>query len=510
MIRVLGIWSLILALSLSRAAAADLDFQALQALIDRGQIDSIEGLLAALPSDYRSHYVLMYSSRSLQEASRRDPRVILYGLNAQLMISFNGDSAQRGYQDLETAEFDPAQNRFRLREVRFPAPRASDRTVEYSEVDPARCQRCHGTPARPIWDTPPLWPGAYGERYRSNLMPVERAGLQQFLNQQASHPRYRQLIGAERFAYRSTFVPDARSEYAGDAREPPNAEFSQLLSAMNMQMIAAQVRSRDGYAASQYALLGAAEGNCGRLEEFVPASQRAQVRVDLASFRAAAELADRRQYESKRSRAGADLSGTSVTAAASATDLTDFRYLAETQLGIATGQWTLALEKNTFDFASPRGGSAQLANALRAAVRRTDPQIEQLAMEREYSADDRYCSYLRERSQSAAASFTQGSRHPIAADAQLTLMDVLPEPLLEQCASCHVGGIAPAIPFDQPDVLATLLHRQAYPHGYLIDEIRYRLSPAAGSGRMPPDTNLTLPQRQALSSYLTGLAQTAD
>src|SRR5208282_4762976 len=96
------LWFLGLTPSIGIAGSPEFDFQALQLLIERDRIGSIEAVLTALPTDLRSHYVLVFSSRSSQQASFRNPRAILYGSDAHLMLSFNGDPAEHGYQTLET------------------------------------------------------------------------------------------------------------------------------------------------------------------------------------------------------------------------------------------------------------------------------------------------------------------------------------------------------------------------------------------------------------------------
>jgi len=504
------LWLLGLMPSMGIAASSEFDFRALQLLIERDRIGSIEAVLKALPTDLRSHYVLVFSSRSSQKGSFRNPRAILYGSDAHLMLSFNGDPAEHGYQVLETAEYDAEQARFRFREIRFENSPTNTAEVSFSDVDPVRCQRCHGAPARPVWDTSPLWPGAYGERYRSNLTGTERAGLQQFLNQQPTHPRYRELIAAERFAYRGTFAPEAKDKYAGDQREPPNAEFSQLLGRMNMQMIARQLRDQTKFASYQYALLGAAEGNCGALMEFLPASQRLWAQPALQQFLKATESADALQEESKRLRAVPGTPSVRLFGAGGtpSSTLSDVRFLAETALGITTRDWTLALEKGTYDFAAPEGGNAALANALRAAVAQGDSVIGELEAAREHSADDHYCVHLRERSRSALAELPEGDAQRFAADhGPVDNSTLAPEAVLQHCASCHGGGAAPPLPFDRPQLLAPLLHLRAFAHGDLLAEILFRLSSEAGAARMPRDANLAPAQREALARYLVSLAE---
>jgi len=503
------LWLLGLAPSIGIAASPEFDFQALQLLIERERIGSIEAVLAALPTDLRSHYVLVFTSRSSQKASFRYPRAILYGSDAHLMVSFNGDPAAHGYQTLETAEYDAQQARFRFREIRFGNSPTNTAEVEFSEVDPVRCQRCHGAPPRPVWDTSPLWPGAYGERYRSNLTSTERAGLQQFLSQQPTHPRYRELVAAQRFAYRGTFAPDAKDEYAGGRSEPPNAELSQLLARMNMQMIARQLRDQTKFAAYQYALLGAADGKCGALMEFLPASQRVWAQPALRQFLKDTESADALQEESKRLRAVPGTPSVRLFGAGGmpSSTLGAVRFLAETALGITTRDWTLAVEKGTYDFSVPEGDNAALADALRATVAQVDARIGELESAREHSADDRYCVYLRERSRRALAELPEDDAQRFAVGhGPVDNSAPAPESMLQHCASCHAEGAAPPLPFDRPQLLAPLLRLRTSAHGDLLGEILFRLSPEAGAARMPRDANLAPAQRETLARYLVSLA----
>src|SRR2546422_1224864 len=200
----------------------------------------------------------LFESRSLQGASFDSPRAIVFGPDARFIVTFNGSPAQRGFRVVETMEFDDETKEFRLRELLFPERGAIVDRVVVSEVNPERCARCHGTPPRPVWDTFPLWPGAYGERYRTNLSPRERAGLSVFLAQQATHPRYRQLLGATRLAEARTFRSSALSQYAGIPEEPPNAELAINLSRLQSQSIARQMALQPAFDAYRYVLLGLA------------------------------------------------------------------------------------------------------------------------------------------------------------------------------------------------------------------------------------------------------------
>ena len=222
------------------ASSSGFDFAALQSLITINHIRSIEAVLPALPDSLRYRYALVVASRSLQDAGYDGPRVILFGPDARLVVTFNGDRDQRGYDALETMEFDAASGQFRFREVKFPTHPADASPVTFSEPNPSRCQRCHGTPARPVWDTQPLWPGAYGERYQASLSAEEQAGMASFLARQAADPRYQSLLGVDRFANPETFRPSARNRYAGTPPEPPNAELSAHLESLVARSIAVE------------------------------------------------------------------------------------------------------------------------------------------------------------------------------------------------------------------------------------------------------------------------------
>ena len=188
-------------LAASPCWAGDFDFAALQSLIRSQDIGSVEELVAALPPTQRNRYALVFESRSLQGASFDSPRAILFGPDARLIVTFNGSPAQRGFRAVETMEFDAEAKEFRLRELLFPERAAGADRVVVSEINPQRCTRCHGVPARPVWDTFPFWPGAYGVRYRVDISPRERTGLSAFLAQQATHPRYRHLLDVYRHAH---------------------------------------------------------------------------------------------------------------------------------------------------------------------------------------------------------------------------------------------------------------------------------------------------------------------
>jgi hypothetical protein len=483
--------------------AAELDFAQLQTQISQQQIRSVAGLITALPVSMRSHYVLVFASRSLQSASFENPRAILYGNDAQFIVTFNGHARQRGFDAVEVAEFKADTQSFELREIRFsPEPGAA---VEYSAPNPPQCLACHGASVRTLWDSAPLWPGAYGERYLQPLSAPEKAGMARFLAQQPTHPRYRALLGAARFGLQDLYVPGAHSRYDGNDEEPPNASFSRLLANLNAHRIVAQLSAQPDFTALQFALLGAAEGDCGPLPDFLPADVRITARSGLEQLAVLTQGANERAALIRRQRLStlADLPATAGSSRAAS--LTELRYLSEDGLGLSTRAWTLAIEQGSYDFSSPGPMVNPLADLLRERVLAADPKLGVLAAYRTHSADDAYCSYLQ-----------RASRQALDASATIPLhwtLPVAPAPsagaLLQGCAACHEGHTAPSLPFADSATLARHLHDRGYPRGELLDEIEFRLTPQSGALHMPLNENLDGASQQAIAGYLESLASPA-
>ena len=485
--------------------AGSFGFESLRGLIDERHVQSVEGLIAALPEDLRAHYTLVFSSRSLQEASFAAPRVILFGGDARLIVSFNGDASQRGYSQLETLEFDPTQSRFILREISFHGGEGVIGAT-FSSPNPPRCVACHDRPVRPIWDEPPTWPGVYGERYRQGLSEAETMGIQAFLKSQPNHPRYRYLIGAPAFASRDTFVPGGHANYNGGSIEPPNAQLSALLTTLNVWSIAFELASKPAFPAYRFVLLGVAAG-CGPPSDFYPAPLRAAIAAQLKEFSRSSLTANRRQLQAKSVRL---VSGGGVSDGdSSPLELTELRFLAETGLNVSTQHWTLALERGTYDFSAP-GGVLTLQQALSELVGRSDETVHGLESYRSFDAGDRYCTYLLHKSRQALEAWYVLQGGP----GRLLREDDLPSNreragsplLLAECIKCHSSDIAPKLPFADPEALTARLDKGSYPRGRLLDEILFRLTPQAGAASMPRGLNISANEREELAEYFLTLA----
>ncbi|MEQ1724057.1 MAG: hypothetical protein ABL930_12850, partial [Pseudobdellovibrio sp.] len=131
------------------------------------QTDAIDSFITLLPENYRRHFSLVHRSFSIQKASPMSPRVIMYGPDAKLMMTFN-----EGDQAVELIEWNTNAKTWDFSELKFDAQK---RLVQ--ENHPAKCVMCHaGTPKpvdmnnieayrgklKPIFPQYPFWPGFYG------------------------------------------------------------------------------------------------------------------------------------------------------------------------------------------------------------------------------------------------------------------------------------------------------------------------------------------------------------
>jgi len=160
--------------------------ESIKALISTHQIRTVAELLPWLPKSFRSRYVLMHQSESLQQGSPLAPRVILFTPDAKFVMTFNGDASQYGFEAIETMSFasdGPMKDKFVFEEIVF--PKDLEARIKYlndqNAFDEAKklvrdhqnpnrigpnarvCLGCHKKDPRPNWNQGDQWPGAYGK-----------------------------------------------------------------------------------------------------------------------------------------------------------------------------------------------------------------------------------------------------------------------------------------------------------------------------------------------------------
>lgn len=223
-------------------AAAGLDYATFARQIREKGIRSAADAVALLPPELRINYTLMYHSRSIQQGSLENPRVLLFGTDAKLIVTFNGEPGQTGYDKLEILHFDDASETFELRSIDF------KESVEFSEANPKVCTACHRPEPQPIWkdygspNDPSghgQWPGSYGPSH--DFVPEHlRPPLEAFWKAAAQHPLYRHLLRdpeSDLFPYQPT-----GSERRWQHRFRPNNRMSRLIARLNARRVARAIQ----------------------------------------------------------------------------------------------------------------------------------------------------------------------------------------------------------------------------------------------------------------------------
>lgn len=222
------------------APAVSFDFEELTALIERENLRALPAVLERLPAEYRENYTLVYDSHSLQQSSLRNPRALLFGTDATLVLTFNGDPSQRTFDELEVVQYRENPPRFEFHSIAF-----RDGGVEISPPNPPLCQRCHGADPHPIWgsyrydakEERDHWPGVYGSTHDApKLNAAEHAAFAEFRAQARAHERYRHL----RLEHpESAWFPYGEGAYQHRFR--PNNRLGNLLARLNARRIADRI-----------------------------------------------------------------------------------------------------------------------------------------------------------------------------------------------------------------------------------------------------------------------------
>lgn len=210
------------------------------------KIKTVEQFLPLLPQSYRSGYTLMHSTHSRQDASPENPRAILYGRDARLLLAFNGSPTQNGFNTLEAIQFHDEGARFEMHRLTF-----KKNGVEYSEANPTECLECHGDDPRPNWEQYSVWEGAYGANHDivDDDAPPVRAALKDFLLRGEKDPRYGTLVGLKE-GYSHPWLTTFQQH---------NEDFTQRVFMLNFRRVSRLLRALPKYPQLKYALAGLLE-----------------------------------------------------------------------------------------------------------------------------------------------------------------------------------------------------------------------------------------------------------
>ncbi len=474
-------------------------YESLVETIRKSEATSLEETIALLPSDFLRHYVLMYRSRSLQDASPLFPRAIVFGRSARFILAFNGHEKQKGYNNLEIIQFRDKEHRWEFREITFSA----EKPPTFSEANPKKCLECHQSPRRenvdprPNWEPYNFWPGAYAsvdgvikpalnptsslvkrflpqDQILMDEQAQEEKNLQKFFSEiKPQHPRYKYL-----------------AEFS--VRRPLG--LTKMTVILNMRRVARLVKEELGslFKDYKYTILGLGDYGspsgstqlqfaCGDL--YLPES----IYADYLSRGLKLRSHPEKKYIKPK-----DSYGWNFGLAAGF----DILLL---PLGIQTDDWSMDFRtEGRFAaedrFTSPHDSRAHFRDAMEI-VYQGDPALKM------------NCQELKLASENSMEDLKKSGELDKTFDSLSQLKLQPSRPLIQRCIGCHVqyedGGQAPSIPFDNLDQLKPLLGQNKYKRGTLFDEILFRTSDHAPLREQMPPAGFT--DRQQRDDFIESL-----
>jgi len=120
-------------------------------LRDQG-VTAVEGMIAALPPLHKRNVVLVFQSQAgnPEFVSAEFPRVVSYGADSRLVLSWSTNPRDPNYNTVEFLE--PAGEKWAAGSIDF---RGSVPVIRH----PAGCSSCHGNLNKPLWGTSGQYPG---------------------------------------------------------------------------------------------------------------------------------------------------------------------------------------------------------------------------------------------------------------------------------------------------------------------------------------------------------------
>jgi len=260
---------------------ADFSYAKLEALIREHDIKTVDELLPRLPEDYRKFYLFVYESRSAQAPNTftDSPRTILYGQNATFIMAFTKDPkaapAVEAPDNVETIQWNAETKKFEFRELVFGEGK---NPVEIPpEVNPLKCQACHGKDPRPNWDPYNIWAGSFGSvsRLGCDTMQAgteELRKYQEFMDGNRKRDRYAHLPTEMSTDGKCPDDPAKEVTFRNAAHLDPNALFTQKVVDLNYQRLARLVMQSPRYQKLR-PFLAAQSNHCvdaNTVEEYFP------------------------------------------------------------------------------------------------------------------------------------------------------------------------------------------------------------------------------------------------
>jgi hypothetical protein len=231
--------------------------------LQQPSVYTVDDFLGVLPGDWLGRANFIHAPESeTQGGSYEYPRTVISTANADLILTFNGNPADRGFDRIELLRFDEFNSRSSSAEIIFPADRAGGNQSglrPFIVENPPSCLRCHtterfnpggiargDTEVMPLMDPYPFWPGWYGSYH--DLAPwghtEERWQLERFSSSLSSLPRYRHLLLAGPI---TTYIETKRR----------NTDFNSVLFEQNSKRMARRLGELPEFERYKYAIFGA-------------------------------------------------------------------------------------------------------------------------------------------------------------------------------------------------------------------------------------------------------------
>ncbi len=120
-------------------------------IINNG-VATVADAIPLLPDDMKKELFLMTETKSRHKADEQHPRIVMYGDNAELIVSMSSHPEDPMYEVFELIEpLSDGGYKFRLIDMTTNPPSLSQNDTG--------CQSCHSEKVRPIWNGYRNWPG---------------------------------------------------------------------------------------------------------------------------------------------------------------------------------------------------------------------------------------------------------------------------------------------------------------------------------------------------------------
>lgn len=230
---------------------------------DHNPVTSVEQFIDRLPDLQKSGRTLMYKSRSLQNATPHNPRIIFFGSDARLIIAISTDKNDKMYNVVEVIEYDESNARFDFFTVDF----NSHSKDEVITKNPKICSSCHRQDKRPNWESYSAWPGAYGSFHdRIHSGSRENQLYREFIVRTPNDPRLSSLGFTETEKYRN----GTGTLYAVSTGGGSNAVLGVYISALNFHRVAHRITDEKHNDRYRHAVLAALIKCKDPIEDFIP------------------------------------------------------------------------------------------------------------------------------------------------------------------------------------------------------------------------------------------------